>query len=825
MTARTVNGNGTLISTDHIPSELKALSQWVRWKEIRRGKVKAKEPYRIDKKAKAKVNDPATWGSFPEAMANVNGFGIGFVFADTDDFCGIDLDGCRNPDTGEIAPWAALWVKRFNSYTEVSPSGTGVKIWIRGKNPMPSGKKTSLDGIVPAITDTKSPGVEVYDRVRYFAMTGAHLADVPATIEARQDVLDKFCETYWPPESTHKSNGKQKPGGGSLTVGHSGTSASDRCKLHVETMPNAISGKGGHDATFNVACECFRYALSDTDAWEIMTWYNAEKCQPPWTDKELKHKLDDARETVNKAGQFGNRNRAEYERTSTPPKSSSSPQKRTVALTNDLQRDSYAAWEALHAWNTPARLFRYGSVPARVERTDDNTPVIKLIDKHAMRYALARASAWAEVRHHKKEDIEIPCAPPMSIVLDVLATPDMPLPILKRVVRAPIFAANGSLQTQPGYQNETRVFYDRQPGLKVPKVSDVPSLAELRKAVSLIVDELLVDFPFTGDSERATAMALFLHPFCRELISGPTPLHLFEKPSPGTGGTLLVEILCYPAMGQSIATMSEGHNEDEWRKRITARLASGPSHVFIDNLRSRLDSAAVSTAITGTVWSDRILGGSTMAHLPVGCAWIASGNNPAISSEISRRTVRCRLDAGVDRPWMRRETEFKHADIKQWAEEHRGELIWAALTMIRAWLAAGSPMGQTKLGMFEGWSSVIGGILHNADVPGFLENLAEFYDASDDEGDQWRSLLSAWWTAYGDHPMGVSDLFRLAEQIDMSMSGNTERAQKIRFGKNIVRQRDRTFTIDVQDDKKISVRIVDSGKYQGAQKWKLRQIS
>lgn len=301
---------------------------------------------------------------------------------------------------------------------------------------------------------------------------------------------------------------------------------------------------------------------------------------------------------------------------------------------------------------------------------DEGRSIVRNVDPDRMRRFLARATSWTKLdRNGVPKSVE----PPDKVVRDVLATPDMPLPVLTRVVGTPIFTADGTLETAGGYQPTSRTYYTPASGFKVPAVPERPTRDDIAKAKHGLLDHLLTDFPFVGDAERATAVALLLLPFARELIDGPTPLHLFEKPSPGTGATLLVDMLAHPATGAPIATMSEGQDEDEWRKRITAKLMTGPSFVCIDNLRRRLDSASVSAAITSPRWEDRILGRSEITSLPIRCGWIATGNNRAVSSEIARRTVRCRLDAKVDRPWLRE--QFKHRDLRGWVRRHRGRLV------------------------------------------------------------------------------------------------------------------------------------------------------
>jgi hypothetical protein len=344
--------------------------------------------------------------------------------------------------------------------------------------------------------------------------------------------------------------------------------------------------------------------------------------------------------------------------------------------------------------------------------------------------------------------------------------------------------------------------------LNVPSVPAFPSAQEIKKARDLML-EMIVDFPFVGEAERAHAVALFLLPFVRDLIDGPTPLHLFEKPQPGTGATLLVEALSYSVMGRKPEMMTEGRDEDEWRKRITAKLAPGPTFVVIDNLRRPLDSAAVSSAITASSWEDRRLGHTEMISVPVTCVWIATANNAALSSEITRRTIRIRLDAKTERPWLR--DGFKHPELLQWVSQQRESLIWSALLLIQAWIGAGKPKHNGKrLGMFESWSDVLGGILTLANIPGFLSNLTAFYEDSDKERAVWRNFFVAWWNKYHGREVTVSDVFDLAD--DLPLGDGNERSQKTKLGKLLADAKDRQFG---------SYLLKKGSEVNGSQRWKL----
>ena len=491
----------------------------------------------------------------------------------------------------------------------------------------------------------------------------------------------------------------------------------------------------------------------------------------------------------------------------------------------DLPVVTATAWEALAAANDPPRLFRYGGLPMRLERDDDERPLLRNLTEDRLRHELARAADWYRARKGKDGFERKPAYPPFAVVRDVLARADLEFPVLNTIVEAPIFAPDGSLHTTLGYQPASLAYYALKTGFTVPNVPERPTDADIRRAKS-IIEDLIGDFPFVGEAERAHATAILLLPFVRLLISGPTPLHLIEKPVPGTGATLLADALLYPATGHPTGAMTEGRDEDEWRKRITARLRSGGSAILIDNLRRRLDSAALASAITSELWQDRLLGKSEDIRIPVRAVWLATGNNPTLSSEMARRTVRIRLDPRCDQPWLRE--DFRHPDLRVWMAARRNEIVWGALVLVQSWLAAGKPQPDQlpSLGMFESWSRVIGAILRHVDIDGFLSNLEDFYNASDTEGEMIRSFLAAWWDKYEDRAVGVSELFTLCNEEPLDLGDGNERSQKTRLGKRLPELRDRHYGLNLGGDgeSKTTVCVTYAGKSSRAKRWRLARI-
>lgn len=482
----------------------------------------------------------------------------------------------------------------------------------------------------------------------------------------------------------------------------------------------------------------------------------------------------------------------------------------------DLPRMNNAAWDAITNMNDPPFLFHYGEMPIRIETDEQGGPVPKRLTEDRLRYALARSARWFRLDKDGKRKTALP---PMYVVRDMLATPNLPLPALVAITECPTFSADGSLYIEAGYNSGSRTFYAPDPGLHVEPILEISSSADIDRAKHLILDELLGDFPFTSEAERAHTVALLLLPFVRGLIAGPTPLHLIEKPSPGTGASLLVDVINHVVTGRPITAMTEGRDEDEWRKRLTARLRNSAPIVLIDNLRRRLDSASLAAAITSTIWEDRLIGSSETLRLPVRCAWVATGNNPGLSSEISRRTIRIRLDARQDRPWLR--NHFRHQNLREWVVEHRGELVWAALVIGQSWLVKGRLLDKklSPLGMFEAWTNVMGGILEASGINGFLGNLIDFYDTTDFEGAATRGFIAAWWERYKSNAVGVADVWELATGPDSSLDlgDKGERSQKIRLGKLLGELRDRHYQIESA----LTVRVAAAGHAQRAQLWQL----
>lgn len=189
---------GLPVQPDNIPDDLKTLNRWVVWRyEWSDDKGKWDKPPsvvangQLRRQRHASSTDPSTWGSFKDACTayEQGGWdGVGFMLTKTDGFWVLDLDDCV--DGHDVAEYAAEIVRKIDSYTEFSASGTGLHVAGRG-----------------ALPGTRRRGgvhdIELYENVRYIAMTGQHVANTPSTIENRQAEIEALYREQFPePEET-----------------------------------------------------------------------------------------------------------------------------------------------------------------------------------------------------------------------------------------------------------------------------------------------------------------------------------------------------------------------------------------------------------------------------------------------------------------------------------------------------------------------------------------------------------------------------------------------------------------------------------------------
>lgn len=319
---------------------------------------------------------------------------------------------------------------------------------------------------------------------------------------------------------------------------------------------------------------------------------------------------------------------------------------------------------------------------------------------------------------------------------------------LERLAHAPFVRPDGTIVTEPGYDEATRTILMPDPVFEGIEVPDSPTAAEVLAARTLILQDWLGDFPLDGEADVANLLGLVVTPAIRGMVPR-APMAVVDGLQMGVGKNLLADCLLTVYTGHAAQPMNWVEEAEELRKQITSAFRTGAEFFVFDEAHT-LEGAALAQALTAETWQDRILGVSTMANFPNKVTWMSLGNNVQVKGDITRRVYRIALRPRYANPQDRQASSFRHPgqsglDLGSWTRKHRRELLTAILTLVRAWFAAGSPYPSrgVSFGSFELWEKTVGGIVEAAGLPGFLGNLTVWRSESDYDSQYWIGHL-AW---------------------------------------------------------------------------------
>jgi hypothetical protein len=294
--------------------------------------------------------------------------------------------------------------------------------------------------------------------------------------------------------------------------------------------------------------------------------------------------------------------------------------------------------------------------------------------------------------------------PPLQLVRMVLKRErKWAFPRVSGVITTPTLRADGSLLSAPGYDPRTELYL--MPGVALPPIPAAPTRDEALRALALLKDELFVEFSFK-QKKPAIDLAVALAGLLTALLRGalPTaPVILVTADTPGTGKSYLVDVIAIVATGQLCPVITASRNAEETEKRIGSVLLSGSAIVSLDNVTHDLGGELLCQVAERTVVRIRILGRSEMPYCECRTALFATGNNVGFAEDMVRRGLLCSLEALSERPELR---EFHH-DAAARAIAERGKYVAAALIVVRAYLAAGSPRVCGPLGSYARWSALV----------------------------------------------------------------------------------------------------------------------
>lgn len=325
---------------------------------------------------------------------------------------------------------------------------------------------------------------------------------------------------------------------------------------------------------------------------------------------------------------------------------------------------------------------------------------LRTLPPAALTDQLAQVARFQRYDERRKDWVNID--PPPKVAETLLAREGhWRLPSVAGVVTTPCLRPDGTLLDRPGYDPPTRLYLMLDRTFRLPPLSERPSRAAAVRARDLLL-EVLDEFPFVGAVDRAVALSGILTTVTRTALPA-APAHVIRAHAAGTGKSYLVDLFSAIAAGRPCSVMAVGRTEEETEKRLGALLLAGVPIISLDNINGELGGDALCQMTERPLVRVRILGESKAPELECRATIFATGNNITLVGDMTRRAVLCTLDAGVERPELR---SFNLDPIERVLAD-RGTYVAAAITIVRAYRAAGSPPVCGPIGSYGPWSETV----------------------------------------------------------------------------------------------------------------------
>jgi len=724
-----------------VPAELRTRRQWVVWRKLVRKDKATKVPFRAElPEVEASTTDPSTWSSFDVALAayleSDNRLdGIGFVFTIGDGLAGVDFDNCLDED-GNILEWARSFIGRLVGYAEVSPSGKGIKAFVRGDVPGGAGRKLQKLG-----PDGKG-AIEVYDRRRYFTITGrvldghGEMGDDPAP-------LAELHAELFPPKAARK---RVEPTGPAIE-------SDDDLIRRAELARNggkfsALMGGSTEDHPSKSEADlalCSHLAFWTGGAIDAIDriFRRSRLCDEKWMNRS------DYRERTIAKALDGSKFYDPAHRDRIAPRSASAPEPETAQAgvpPTDPPEDTQTAAETPkripveintrrfevveRAINAVAKLdrdiYRRGESLVTVIREENDvlqltvktslrgvagTPKIITLSDAVVGDRLTRSCDFIQWRKDKSgNDVAIEAHPPDWLIKTVATRKHWPgIRLLASVAECPFPRPDGTIVEEPGYDRATATLY--MPSMHFPKVPRHPTRDDARAAWDRIRSYFRY-FPFASEDDAVVTLAAMFNIIARPAVVGAVPGVAINGNRASTGKGILVDGVTIAGTGRTAPAMKYPQDPTEAGKLKTSIVRSGKLVVSFDNLPEggTYGGADFDSLLTAMTMEDRILGQSeTTGEMVVRIAPFVNGVNISPGKDAFRRWMVSNLITELENPEQRDDIP-EGQDLRALILENRAQIVLDLLTILQAHAGAHRPTGRwAPLGSFEEWDRVVRG--------------------------------------------------------------------------------------------------------------------
>jgi hypothetical protein len=556
------------------------------------------------------------------------------------------------------------------------------------------------------------------------------------------------------------------------TSRNSSTTVVERAIAYLAKIPGAVSGCGGHAQTFDAArAVVYGFGLGVEVGLEILLTHYNPRCQPPWSEKELRHKCEEAdTKPFEKSRDWLLEKENSHK---SVPAATSGSDRLTELLPAVLvtPEESRVVEEVLPLLAKDPDIYQRSSSLVMIEPSEIGL-LIKGVDEFDARRRITERVTLIKEKVTKEGDRYFEQIHPPSWLAKMIMSHPTKTGVrkLRGTTTFPIIKPNGEL-AEPGYDATTELHATVSSDV-IEACRGISATQENAQQAAKDLLDLLCDFPVSAPHGKSVVLSAILTILARHLIDGPTPLHHIDASTAGSGKDLLQKIIGLTTLGMKLPVKTFSADPVEFRKAMTTIAKEGESTVFWDNLQSgsMLGSPVLDAALTATFWSDRILGESSSITARVLTTWISSGNNISFRGDTARRTIRIRLEPIDARPEDR--TDFKYPHLEEHVRQHRHRYLANAMMMLLAFIRAGKPKTPNVVptGSFGAWDETVRHCLLWCDLSDPWQSVVEGRSEGDSDAAEFLLLLNAWEEATEGKPMTAAAVAkRFESQIDAAI--------------------------------------------------------
>ena len=395
------------------------------------------------------------------------------------------------------------------------------------------------------------------------------------------------------------------------------------------------------------------------------------------------------------------------------------------------------------------------------------------LNPYSMVDHMCATAEWERFDGRAEEWVRI--NPPMQVAQTLLSRHGRwRFPVVAGIITTPTLRPDGSLLTEPGYDGPTRLYHVADPALRLHPAVHRPTRAAAEAALAAL-EGLLAEFPFVrmqlaDGTELEVAKAVALSGCITPVVRGAmpvAPLHAYNAHAPGSGKSYLVDVASMIASARPCPVITAAPDEAETEKRLVGLLLAGFPIVSLDNCNGELGGDLLCQAVERPLLRIRRLGTSDISELESTVTVFATGNNLRVRGDMVRRSLIAEMDPEMERPELR---TFR-ADPVQAIQADRGCFVSAALIIVRAYIAAGSPGKLPPVASFDAWSDLVRSALvwlGCADPVLSMEKARE----DDPELGELREMVAAWSNAIGSDAVTCRAAINVATSKGPAMNGD-----------------------------------------------------